>query len=64
VYRAASIYFTTRVSDPGRAELFQKLYDEGEARLDAEFGSKSWSVAITPNDAEVINPNLFIRNMS
>jgi len=64
VYRACAIYFTTRVPDPARAELFQKLYDEGEARLDAEFGSKSWSVAITPNDSEVINPNLFIRNMS
>jgi hypothetical protein len=64
VYRACSVYFTTRVPDPPRAELFDKLYNEGMARLDAEFGSKSWSVAITPNDSEVINPNLFIRNMT
>jgi len=64
IYRACSIYFTTRVPDPTRAELFTKLYDEGEQRLDAEFGSKSASVAITPNDSEVINPNLYVRSLS
>lgn len=64
IYRACSIYFTTRVPDPTRAQLFQQLYDEGEARLDAEFGSKSWSVAITPADIEVNNPNLFTRSLS
>ena len=64
IYRACSIYFTTRVPDPTRAELFTKLYDDGEQRLDAEFGSKSASVAITPNDSEVINPNLYVRSLS
>lgn len=64
IYRACSIYFTTRVPDPARAELFSKLYDDGEARLDAEFGSKSWSVAITPADIEVNNPNLFTRSLT
>lgn len=64
IYRACSIYFTTRVPDPTRAELFDKLYKEGEAKLDAEFGSKSWSVAITPADQEVNNPNLFTRSLS
>lgn len=64
VYRACSIYFTTRVPDPTRAELFHKLYTEGEERLDAEFGSKSWSVAITPADVEVNNPNLFVRSLT
>lgn len=64
IYRACSIYFTTRVPDPTRATTFQQLYDQGYAKLDGEFGSKSFSVAITPTDSEVINPNLFIRNLS
>lgn len=64
VYRACSIYFTTRVPDPTRAALFDKLYNDGLEKLDAEFGSKSWSVAITPADIEVNNPNLFTRSLS
>ena len=64
VYRACSIYFTTRVPDPTRAEMFSKLYNEGAKKLDEEFGSKSNSVAITPTDSEVINPNLFVRSIS
>lgn len=64
VYRALAIYFTSRVPDPTSAAMFDTLYKEGFARLDAEFGSKSNSVAITPNDSEVINPNLFARNLS
>lgn len=64
IYRACSIYFTTRVPDPTRADLFTKLYQEGEKRLDAEFGSKSNSVAITPADIEVSNPNLYTRSLS
>jgi len=64
IYRACSIYFTTRVPDPTRADIFDKLYNDGFAKLDAEYGSKSNSVAITPNDTEVINPNLFTRNLS
>ena len=64
VYRALSIYFTSRVPDPTSAAMFDTLYKEGFARLDAEFGSKSNSVAITSNDSEVINPNLFTRSLS
>lgn len=64
LYRALSIYFTSRVPDPTRAKFYTDLYAEGEARLDAEFGSKSWSVAITPADIEVNNPNLFTRSLS
>ena len=64
LYRALEIYFTSRVPDPARAELYKGLYDTGFAQLDAEFGSKSFSVAITPNESETINPNLFARNLS
>lgn len=63
VYRACEIYFTSRVPDANRAELFKGLYDEGHEKLNAEFGSKSWSVAITPNDIEVQSPNLYLRSI-
>lgn len=64
VFRACEIYYTTRVADPDKANGFKKLYDTGFEALDAEFGSKSWSVAITPADQEVNNPNLFTRSLS
>lgn len=64
LYRALEIYFTSRVPDETRATLYKGLYDTGFAQLDAEFGSKSNSVAITPNETEVINPNLFARSLS
>lgn len=64
VYRACEIYFTSRVPDPERASLYKGLYDTGVDALDAEFGSKSWSVAITPANTEVINPNLFARSLT
>lgn len=64
VYRACSVYFTTRVPDQARAQMFDALYKEGFAKLDAEFGSKSNSVAITPADSELVNPNLYVRSIS
>lgn len=64
LYRALSIYFTSRVPDQTRAELYLGLWNSGIEQLDAEFGSKSWSVAITPADQEVNNPNLFTRSLS
>lgn len=64
LYRSLEIYYTSRVPDPARAGEYTKLYEEGVKMLDAEFGSKSWSVAITPADVEVNNPNLFTRSLS
>lgn len=64
LYRACEIYYTSRVPNETQATLFKNLYDIGFAQLDAEFGSKSYSVAITPNETEVINPNLFASNLS
>jgi hypothetical protein len=64
LYRALSIYFTSRVPDPTRASSYLDLWNSGIEQLDAEFGSKSWSVAITPADQEVNNPNLFTRSLS
>jgi len=62
LYRACEIYFTTRVPDIARANKFKEIYDTGFAKLDAEFGSKSNSVAITPSDTDVTNPNLYGRS--
>jgi len=64
VYRALSIYFTSRNPDPNKATFYTDLYNAGVEALDAEFGSKSWSVAITPADVEVNNPNLFTRSLT
>ena len=64
LYRMALIYYTTRVPDPVRAQLYQKLYDDGEAKLNDEFGSKTSSVEITDTNAEITNPNLFVRVVS
>lgn len=64
VYKALQIYFTSRVPDPTTAQLFEGLYNAKFAMLDAEFGSKSNSVAITSPDSDVVNPNLFTRSLS
>lgn len=60
IYRALSIYFTTRVPDPNRAKEFKELYYEGFQKLSAEFGSKINSVAISDGIDGVENPNLFL----
>ena len=64
LYRMALIYYTTRFPDPVRAQLYQKLYDDGEAKLNDEFGSKTSSVEIQDVNAEIVNPNLFVRLIS
>lgn len=60
VYKSLHVYFTTRVPDPNRAQLFLKMYEDGYERLNAEFGSKSKSVAISAGIEDVANPNLFL----
>lgn len=64
LYRACQIYFTSRVPDPSRAALYKELYDTGFAALNAEFGTKSWSVGITRTDEPILNPNLFQRSLN
>ena len=59
LYRALQIYFTSIAKDEGKAKWYKALYDDGYARLDAEFGSKTSGVGLTPQDAPVLNPNLF-----
>lgn len=68
LYRALYIYFNTVGSAQpnaiARANEFKVLYDEGYKRLDAEFGSKTSGVGITPQDYPVINPNMFQNNIT
>lgn len=64
LYRMGLIYYTTRFPDATRAEFYKSLWEEGEARLNEEFGSKTSSVILTDTDTPIINPNLYQKNIS
>lgn len=64
LYRMALIYYTTRFPDPVRAQMYQKLWDDGESKLSEEFGSKTSSVILNDTDTTLQNPNLFQRSVS
>lgn len=64
LYRACYVYHTTIQHDEEKAKYFKMLYDEGYARLDAEFGSKTAGVGIAPQDMSVVNPNMFQSSIS
>jgi hypothetical protein len=59
LYRACYVYYTAINQNAEKAQYFKALYDEGYKRLEAEFGSKTSGVGLTPMDAAVINPNLY-----
>lgn len=64
LYRMGLIYYTTRFPDATRAAEYRKLYEEGEAKLNEEFGSKTSSVLLYDGDEPTINPNLFQRSLT
>lgn len=64
LYRACYVYYTAISQNAEKAKYFKALYDEGYLRLEAEFGSKTSGVGLTPNDMGVINPNLYQTNIS
>lgn len=64
LYRACYVYYTAIKTDPEKAKYFQAIYDEGYKLLDAEFGSKTSGVGLTPNEIGVINPNLYQNSIS
>lgn len=64
LYKALSIYYSTRVPDPIRANKFTELYNDGYTLLDNKYGSKSTTPVLTDTEAPVYNPNLFPRNLS
>ena len=59
LYRMAYIYYTTRFPDATRAQLYQGLWDKGEAQLNEEFGSKTTNVILPDTQMPIWNPNLF-----
>ena len=59
----AIVYYTTRFPDPARAQLYQNLWDTGEERLNQVFGSKTTNVVLTDTDIDIINQNLYQRNV-
>lgn len=64
LYRALTIYFSSIAPDPNKVKEYAGLYQDGYKRLDAEFGSKTSGVGLTPTNAAVVNPNLFQSNIS
>lgn len=64
LYRLGVIYYTTRFPDAVRAAQYQKLWDDGEAKLNEEFGSKSTNVVLQDTTDAIINPNLFQQSVS
>lgn len=61
VYRAAAIYFETRVPDQTRAQKFQNRYDLGLMRMEEDIGSKTVNVRIALRPELPPNTNLFVR---
>lgn len=64
LYRALYIYHNSIVPMGDKAKLYKGLYDEGYARLDAEFGSKTAGVGLTPQNMNVVQPNMYQTNIS
>jgi len=68
LYRALMLYFSSTGSGaPNAAQKvaeYKGLYDAGYAQLEAEFGSKTSSVGITPQDYPTVSPNLFQSNIT
>jgi hypothetical protein len=61
VYRAAALYFETRVPDQVRAQKFQHRYDLGLMRMEEDIGSKTTNVCIPLHQELPPNTNLFVR---
>lgn len=64
LYRMGYIYYTTRFPDPTRAQLYKGLWDDGETRLNSQFGSKTTSVILPDTGASMLNPNLFPQSLT
>jgi len=64
LYRSLELYHSSVSQNADKATLYKSLYDEGYKRLEAEFGSKTAGVGITPQDYPVVNPNMFQNNVT
>ena len=64
LYRMGILYYTTRFPDATRAQLYQKMWDDGIARLNDEFANKTTSPVLQDSPLQVANPNLFQKSLS
>jgi hypothetical protein len=64
LYRMGVLYYTTRFPDPVRAQVYQKMWDDGVAKLDEQFGAKTSNVVLSDTDITIQNPNLFATNLT
>lgn len=65
LYRMGVIYYTTRFPDPTRAAQYEKLYNDGIAALDEEYGSKTQSILLPDiGDQNGTNFNLYLSAIS
>ena len=64
LYRMGYFYYTTRFPDKVMAELYQNLWDRGNADLNDEFGSKTTAVSLPDVSQPIFNLNLFQSNIT
>ncbi len=64
LYRALEVYYTSLVPDKNRAAVWKKLYDDGYAQLEQDYGQKTTSPVLTDTEAPVYNPNLFASSLA
>ena len=64
LYRMANIYYTTRFPDPGKAQLYEGLWQKGMDALDEAYNMKTTNIVLNETDAPQQNPNLFQRSVS
>lgn len=64
LYRSLYVYWNSIGKDATKANEFKALYEEGYKRLDAEFGSKTSSVGLTPGNMNVVQPNFYQTNIT
>lgn len=64
LYKTLKTYFTARVTNKVKSDLYSGLYTDGYKLLDDKYGSKTTSPVLTDEDYPVYNPNLFPRNLT
>lgn len=63
-YRAAALYFTARMPDMIRAQIFTEKYEKGVAFLNDMFANKGMNVAVSNLDQPMVNPSLFVQSVN
>ena len=64
LYRAAEVYYTSRMFNPTQAAFYKEKWDTGFAFLNEMFANKGTNVAISNLDQPMVNPNLFVQSVN